>query len=169
MTTDSTPITAIPGSGKINSLWKKLQDKPLGKRLFTQAVCFKAPYFRTVHPLIHEMRPGYCRVSAPNRRGVRNHIGTYHAIASCNMAEIAGGMLTEATVPATHRWIPAGMTVEYKAKASTNVSAIARIGEIPVFGDEKFDLVVPVDVIDADGNVFVTAHITMHISKKKTQ
>lgn len=167
MTVDSAQITAIPGSGKIYALWKKMQDKPLGKRLFTQAVCFKAPYFRSVHPLIHELRPGFCRVSAPNRRGVHNHLGTYHAIAACNMAEVAGGMMTEATVPSAHRWIPAGMTVKYKAKATTTVSAIARLDEIPEFGEEKFDLVVPVDVIDAHGTVFVAAEITMHISQKK--
>lgn len=166
--TSSAVTNAIPGSGKINALWKKLEDAPLGKRLFSAAVCFKAPYFRTVRPLIHEMRPGYCRVSAPNRRGMHNHLGTYHAIAACNMAEVAGGMMTEATVPATHRWIPAGMTVEYKAKATSNVTAIARLDEIPEFGDEKFDLTVPVDVIDSAGTVFVTAQISMHISRKKS-
>lgn len=42
-----------------------------------------------------------------------NHIGTVHAIAMCNMAELAGGTMTEVTVPSTHRWIPKGMTVEY--------------------------------------------------------
>ncbi|WP_152346459.1 hotdog fold domain-containing protein [Brevibacterium sp. CFH 10365] len=148
-------------------LWKKIQELPLGNWLFSQAVCFKAPYFRTVRPLIRELRPGLCRVTAPNRRGMRNHLGTYHAIASCNMAEIAGGMLTEATVPATHRWIPAGMTVEYNATATTAVTAIARLEEIPEFGAEKFDIIVPVDVLDADGTAFVTARITMHISPKR--
>lgn len=167
MTVDTAETTAMPGTGKTNALWKKMKELPLGKHLFTQAVCFKAPYFRTVHPLIHEMRPGYCRVSAPNRRGVRNHLGTYHAIASCNMAEVAGGMLTEATVPASHRWIPAGMTVEYNAKATTAVTAIARLDEIPDFGPEKFDIIVPVDVLDAEGTAFVTARITMHVSPKK--
>jgi Domain of unknown function (DUF4442) len=31
---------------------------------------------------------------------------TVHAIASCNAAEVAMGMLMEATVPRSHRWIP---------------------------------------------------------------
>ena len=76
-------------------------------------------------------------------------------------------MLTEATVPASHRWIPAGMTVEYNAKATTAVTAIARLDEIPDFGPEKFDIIVPVDVLDAEGTAFVTARITMHVSPKK--
>lgn len=159
--------TASPG--KIFTIWKTLEKLPFGNWLFTRAVCFKVPYFRTVHPLIRELAPGLCRVSAPNRRGVRNHLGTYHAIASCNMAEIAGGIMTDATVPSTHRWIPAGMAVEYKDRATTGVTSIARLDPIPEFGEEPMDLVVPVDVLDADGNVFVSAEITMYVSRKKAR
>lgn len=165
MTADIADTTASRTNLKI---WQQLQKVPFGNWFFTQAVCFKAPYFRTIHPLIHELSPGLCRVSAPNRRGVRNHLGSYHAIASCNMAEIAGGMMTDATVPPTHRWIPVGMTVEYKAKATTGVTSIARLDAIPEFGDAPMELIVPIDVLDADGQVFVSAEITMNVSKKKT-
>lgn len=147
-------------------IWNTLQRLPFGNWLFTQGVCFKAPYFRSVHPLIHELRPGLCRVTAPNRRGVRNHLGTYHAIASCNMAEITAGMMTDATIPATHRWIPVGMTVEYKSKATTAVTALAQLDDIPAFTDESAELVVPVDISDADGKVCVSARITMRVSPK---
>ena len=147
-------------------IWNSLQRIPLGSWIFTQALCLKAPYFRTVHPRVVEMRPGLCRVHAPNRRSVHNHLGTYHAIASCNMAELAGGMMTEATVPSTHRWIPVGMTVTYKAKATTAVTSVARLDEIPEFTDEPAELIVPDDVLDAQGITFVTAQITMHVSKR---
>src|SRR3546814_8551637 len=39
-----------------------------------------------------------------------------HAIALCNAAELAGGMMTEVSIPSGARWIPKGMTVEYLAK-----------------------------------------------------
>ncbi|WP_280241105.1 hotdog fold domain-containing protein [Nocardia abscessus] len=165
MTTTNT-TTARPGSTSL-ALWNTLQHLPFGNWLFTQALCWKAPYFRSVHPLLLELRPGLCRVSAPNRRSVRNHLGTFHAIASCNMAELAGGMMTDATIPATHRWIPVGMSVEYKSKATTAVTAVARLDPIPEFSAEPTELVVPVDVLDADGNAFVAARITMHVSKKR--
>ncbi|VDR37886.1 Uncharacterised protein [Tsukamurella paurometabola] len=147
-------------------IWNTLQRIPFGNWVFSQAVCFKAPYFRSVHPQVIELRPGLCRVTAPNRRSVHNHLGTFHAIASCNMAELAGGMMTDATIPATHRWIPVGMTVEYRAKATTAVTAVARLDPLPEFTDEPTTLTVPVDVMNADGTVFVTAAITMHVSKK---
>jgi acyl-coenzyme A thioesterase PaaI-like protein len=149
------------------AIWQTLEKFPFGDRLFSQAVCLKAPFFRSVHPRLRELRPGYCRATAPNRRGVHNHLGSFHAIASCNMAELVAGLMTDATVPATHRWIPAGMTVEYKAQARTAVTATARLDEIPEFGDDPAKLVVPVEVQDADGKVFVTANITMHVSPRR--
>lgn len=158
-------ITASPAGNNLQ-IWNALQRIPFGNWIFTQALLLKAPYFRSVHPCVVEMQPGLCRVQAPNRRGVHNHLGTYHAIASCNMAELAGGMMTDATVPATHRWIPVGMTVKYKAKATTAVTSIARLDPIPEFTDEPSEIIVPVDVLDAHGKVFVTAEITMRVSKK---
>lgn len=148
-------------------IWNTLQRLPFGNRIFSQAVCFKAPYFRTIHPVLVELRPGLCRVKAPNRRGVHNHLGSFHAIASCNMAELAAGMMTDVTVPPTHRWIPAGMTVEYKAQARTAVTSIAHLDTVPAFTDEPAELIVPVDVQDDEGNVFVTARITMHVSPRR--
>ncbi|MDW5609410.1 hotdog fold domain-containing protein [Mycolicibacterium sp. D5.8-2] len=160
MQTETTPSANL-------KIWNRLQHLPLGKWMFSRAVCLKAPYFRTIHPAIEELRPGYCRVTAPNRRGVHNHLGTFHAIASCNMAELAGGMMTDATIPSTHRWIPVGMTVEYKAQARTAVTAIAHLDSIPEFGSEPIDLTVPVDVSDESGNIFVTARITMRITPRR--
>lgn len=166
--TDGTESTEPATPATNLKIWQKLQKVPFGNWLFTRAVCFKVPYFRNVHPLIHELRPGLCRVSAPNRRGVHNHLGTYHAIASCNMAEIAAGVMIDATVPPTHRWIPMGMTVEYKAKATTGVTSVARLDAIPEFGEESMEVIVPVDVLDADGQVYVSAEITMYVSRKKS-
>ncbi|PQP40225.1 MULTISPECIES: hotdog fold domain-containing protein [Mycolicibacterium] len=160
MQTETTPSANL-------KIWNRLQHLPLGTWMFSRAVCLKAPYFRTIHPAIEELRPGYCRVTAPNRRGVHNHLGTFHAIASCNMAELAGGMMTDATIPSTHRWIPVGMTVEYKAQARTAVTAIAHLDSIPEFGSEPIDLTVPVDVSDESGNIFVTARITMRITPRR--
>lgn len=149
------------------ALWTRLAGKPGGRALFSTAMCLRVPYFRTVLPSVREMRAGYCEVTAPKWWGVRNHIGTFHAIAACNMAEIAMGMLAESTVPPTHRWLPKGMTVSYVAKAETGLRAVARLPEIPDFGDDGFDLDVPVIVSDRTGKPVVTATITIWVTKKK--
>ena len=43
------------------------------------------------------------------------------------------GMLMEATVPTSHRWIPKAMNVAYLEKATTSLRAQARL-EPPDFG-----------------------------------
>ncbi|WP_269431109.1 DUF4442 domain-containing protein [Photobacterium gaetbulicola] len=41
-----------------------------------------------------------------------NHLNAVHAIAMFNMAELAGGMMTDVSIPVNSRWIPVGMMVE---------------------------------------------------------
>ena len=125
------------------------------------------PYFGTILPNVETMAPGRCEVRAPKWWGVHNHIGTFHAIAACNLAEIAMGMLAEATVPPTHRWIPKGMSVAYLAKATTGLRATAATSTtLPEFGDEPFELTVPVSVRDTAGKEVVHADITIWVTKK---
>ena len=148
------------------ALWQRLAGRPLGKRLFSVALVARVPYFRTIMPSVREMRPGFAEVRAPKWWGVHNHIGTFHAIAACNLAEVAMGMLAEATVPATHRWIPRAMTVDYLAKANTGLHAIAQVAPLPAFGDTPVDLPVPVLVYDKAGTVVVQATITIKVSRR---
>ena len=89
--------------------WKQFERLPAGKRLFSYFLCWKAPYFGSIRPRFIALRPEYCEVAVKKRRKIQNHIGTVHAIAMCNMAELAGGTMTDVTIPSTHRWIPKGM------------------------------------------------------------
>jgi acyl-coenzyme A thioesterase PaaI-like protein len=112
-------------SRSTQEIWATLASKPGGKWLFSRLLCFKAPYFGSIQPLFKELRPGYCEVAIRKRRSVLNHLGSVHAVAMCNMAELAGGTMTEVTVPSTHRWIPKSMTVQYLKMAKTDLFAIA--------------------------------------------
>lgn len=148
------------------ALFQSFSRYPLGKALFSRALCTKAPYFRSISPLVTELRPGHCEVRMRKRRAVTNHIGTVHAIAMCNMAELSGGLVTEVTVPATHRWIPKGMTVEYLKKAETDLVATARpLATVVPAGAGEYP--VQVDVTDAAGTQVFRAVITMWVSPKK--
>ena len=147
------------------ALWQRLAGVPLGPRLFSVGMCLRVPYFATVLPTVVELRPGHCEVRSPKWWGVGNHIGTFHAIAACNLAEAAMGMLAEATVPSTHRWLPKGMTVEYVAKATTSLHATAELPSIPAF-EGPMDLPVPVTVRDLAGQPVVTAVITCRVTPR---
>ena len=69
-------------------------------------------------------------VPKKNQKKVHNHIGTVHAIAMCNAAELAGGMATDVSIPSGARWIPQGMTVEYLAKAKTDLRVVCDVEEV---------------------------------------
>jgi acyl-coenzyme A thioesterase PaaI-like protein len=149
--------------------WKKLPSGLVGSTAFSLAMCLRVPYFRTLLPRVVELEPGRCVVTAPKWWGVKNHLGTFHAIAACNLAEVAMGMLAEATVPPTHRWIPKSMATRYLAPAKTSLRAIAELPERPIFGDEGQELIVPVAIRDRDGTEVVHADITIWVTKRPLQ
>ena len=76
--------------------YRKLAKWPLGHWLFSRAVCFKAPYFGSVSPTFRVLENSRCEATIPHKRRLQNHIGTVHAIALCNLAELCGGVMTDA-------------------------------------------------------------------------
>jgi len=158
--------TSSADRSRVLKMWQTLAGKPGGKWAFTRAICLKAPYFSTIKPAFEELAPEYARVAIRKRRAVQNHIGTVHAIAMCNMAELAGGLMTEVTVPTTHRWIPKGMTVEYLAKAESDLTAVATpASELEL--SRNSDYPVNIAVTDEAGEAVFRAVITMWISAKR--
>jgi acyl-coenzyme A thioesterase PaaI-like protein len=144
---------------------KRLSGRPGGTHLFSAAAVARVPYFASILPHVVRMEPGLAEVQVPNWFFVHNHLHTVHAIASCNAAEMAMGMLMEATVPSSHRWIPKAMTVHYLAKATTSLRAQARL-DPPDFSQITggVDLVVPVRVTDRGGVEVVHAEITTWVT-----
>jgi len=138
---------------------------PAGKRIFSKLICLKAPYFNTIKPLFKELRPGYCEVTMKKRRAVHNHIKSVHAIAMCNLSELAAGTMLEVTLPQSMRWIPKGMTVEYLKIARTDLKAVCKISTEDL--DNPQELNMSVHVTDTSDTEVFRAVITMHISKRK--
>lgn len=149
----------------VESVFRRMRRYPLGRHLFTLAVCFRAPYFFSIRPLIRELGPTRAEISVRKRRRVTNHIGTVHAIAMANACELAAGTLLEVGTPRDMRWIPRGMEIEYRRKATTDIRAVAWLDERIATGAAR-DVVVPVDVMDANGEIVVHARIAMYVSPR---
>ena len=155
----------MTGTRSTYRAWKTLSGRPGGTRLFSMAAVARVPYFASILPHVVRMEPGLAAVAVPKWFFVHNHLHTVHAIASCNAAEMAMGMLMEATVPPSHRWIPKAMTVQYLAKATTSLHAQAQL-DPPDFSQitEGAEVVVPVRVTDRDGTEVVHADITTWVT-----
>ena len=104
-----------------------------------------------------------CQCFIKKRKKVENHIGTVHVIAICNGLEMAMGVMAEASIPSHLRWIPKGMSVDYTAKAGSDIRCVAEVTpEQWVEGD----LLVPVTAYDDNNVIVVKGHIKLWISAK---
>lgn len=155
-------------SATVLSLYRRFSRWPAGRWLFSRAVCFRAPYFATIAPRFVSLEPGRCEVQMRDRRRVHNHLGTVHAIALCNLAELAAGVMTDASLPASMRWIPRGMQVEYLKKAVGPMRAVATPDVPIVEAATPYELPVTVAVTDRAGDTVFHARIAMWVSPKRT-
>lgn len=151
---------------RLLALYRKMQRWPAGAWLFSRAVCIKAPYFGSIAPRITRLEPGRCEATIRDRRAVHNHLGTVHAIALCNLAELCAGVMTDASLPPDMRWIPKGMTVAYLKKARGRLRGVAT-PDVPIASAASgYELPVNVDVFDAGGETVFNARIVMWLSPR---
>jgi len=157
---------------RVVDLYEKAHAIPVvGDRLFSFAFSQVAPYFWTIRPRFTVIEPNHAEVVIPKRRGVKNHIGTVHAIALCNGLEAAMGVLAEASIPRDKRWIPKGMEVSYTAKATSDITCIAETDPeqwtAAALPDEGGDLPVRVRGVRDDGTVVIEGVIRLWVTPKK--
>jgi acyl-coenzyme A thioesterase PaaI-like protein len=145
--------------------WKRYGGSAAGRWLFGRIVCWRAPYFATIRPRFEVLEAGRCVASLADRRAVHNHIGTVHAIALCNLAELTAGVGIEASLPRSLRWIPKGMSVRYLKKASGRMRATATVPLLAPDAPAQ-DAVVNVVVQDPAGEAVFDAAITMWVSPR---
>ncbi|MGO2516435.1 MAG: hotdog fold domain-containing protein [Corynebacterium variabile] len=152
-------------------LWKKFNGSAPQRGLFSLGYALKAPYFRTVAPRVREVEPGRAVLRLGKWWGVQNHIGTFHVIAALNGAEAAMGLVCEATVPTTHRWIPRGMRADYPAKSTGGLTITATLDDVDfsaITRESGGELhTIWFQMLDDAGVEPVTAEIDVWITAKK--
>jgi acyl-coenzyme A thioesterase PaaI-like protein len=152
---------------QVLTLWRKCASIPLvGTRVFSVAFARKAPYFASVRPRFTVIEPNHAELVIPDRRRVHNHLGTVHAIALCNGLEAAMGAVAEASIPATKRWIPKGMTISYTAKAIGDITCIAET-DADQWTSSEPDLPVRVRGVDPAGTVVIEGVINLWVTHRK--
>jgi uncharacterized protein (TIGR00369 family) len=101
-----------------------------------------------------KLTPTECIIVIPNRKKVRNHIGSVHAAAMGLLAETATGFMTGLTVPDNRIIVIKSMKLEYLKQASGDMKAIATFTDEQVEfikNNEKGDINVPVVITDGKG------------------
>ena len=138
--------------------WERWRKRPFGRRVFSWLMGFVVPYTGTIKPLVMEIGPGRAVVQMRDRRIVRNHLKSVHAIALMNLAEFTTGLAFSYALPENTRFILKRLSIEYVKKARGTLPAECHC-EVPAAGVEGEHVVESV-VRDAAGDVVAIAAAT---------
>ena len=149
-------MSASPGA-RLLALWRSLSPRPGGRWLFSALLWRQVPYTGTVRPHIVELRPGYVKARMADRRIVRNHLRSVHAVALVNIAEVASGLAMLTGLPPTLRAIVVGLSIEYLKKARGTLTAESQV-ELPPITESR-PIEVTSTVHDEAGDVVARATV----------
>lgn len=141
--------------------WRQLSGSALGRWLFAKALRRTVPYTGSIRPEVLELAPGRAIVAMRDRRAVRNHLGSIHAIALVNLGEAASGLALLAGLPDDARGIVKGLTIEYRKKARGRLVATATC--TPPASNAKQDFAVEANVTDSSFETVAVVRVEWRI------
>lgn len=148
----------------LRDMWNLLAGVPGGKILFSRLIGRMAPYTGSINARITALRPGFCQAELPDRKQVRNHLRSIHAVALVNLAELAGNAALGYSLPDDARFIPSALNIEWIKKARGTITATS---ECPVPATSaRAEYIVPIVMTDAAGDVVAKATMRTVVGPK---
>ncbi len=119
----------------IYKYWKKWGNTATGRWLFNRLIPFINPYTGALKAKVMDIRKGYARMELKDRRGIRNHLNSIHAIALTNLGEFTSGLALISLFTGNMRGIPIEIKINFVKKARGRLIAECTT-ELPYFEKE---------------------------------
>jgi len=146
--------------------WGRLGGNPLGRWLFDRLIGLAVPYSGSVRARVRELSPGKARVELRDRRGVRNHLRSIHAIAQANVLELTSGLSMMAALSPEVRGIVAKLEVSYHKKARGLLEVTSECSP-PASLEENTEFLATAEARDASGDVVSSISVTWILGPTK--
>ncbi len=153
-----------PGA-RLSRLWARLSPLPGGPWLFSRLLGTMVPYTGSIGATVRQLEPGYARVELKDRRAVRNHLRSVHAVALVNLGEVTTGLSVLAGLPPTVRGIVTRLSMEYFKKARGTLTSESRVTVPEVTSATNYD--VTADIKNSSGEVVARATATWRLEPVK--
>jgi acyl-coenzyme A thioesterase PaaI-like protein len=157
-------MASTPGT-RLLSLWRRLKSWPAGEWIFARIFSYTVPYSGSVRPRIRVLEPGHAEVEIPDIRANRQHLGSVHAIALMNVAEMASGLAMMAGLPPTIRGIVTSLQMTYHKKARGTIRAVSRVTVPNVTADQDFEVIA--ECFDPSGTLVATGRVNWRLGPNR--
>lgn len=152
----------MPGAESlVMEKWKRAGRSRLGRWLFSRGVGRFAPYTGTIGARVEELEAGRARVTMRDRKAVRNHLDSVHAVALTNLIELTGSLSIIASLPPATRMIPIRLETDFIKKGRGLMTADASC--VVPSSNEKAELPATVVIRDEAGDEVACGRVTVVI------
>jgi acyl-coenzyme A thioesterase PaaI-like protein len=145
--------------------WKTLNNIPGGHLLFNGFIKWKIPYTASISSRILLFDSGHLRIALKDRRKIRNHLNSIHALALANLGEYTSGLALLSSIPADVRGIVVNISTDYFKKARGPLIAESRVTAPQVTDDMEFK--VTADLHDKEGDIVTTTTVFWRLGLRK--